>query len=169
MLLEIVCKKLTIFHALQICARALPESVIFRRDFHGILPEILKPEILKPELRQIQYYCQRSVYYPEMFSNILNFCEIKPNNLQIFGSLNFREINKFDLISYCYSTAVHTFTECATASSPPGRKPARQRATMLAFARATMQLVASTRWACCRAWVSMSWIACISIGLSEIL
>ena len=40
---------------LQIFARALPESVIFRRDFYGILPE----------LRQIQHYCQRSVIYPE--------------------------------------------------------------------------------------------------------
>ena len=89
MLREIVCKKLTFFHALQIFARALPESVIFRRDFHGILPE--------PELRQIQHYCQRSVYYPEIFSNnvILKLCQIKPQNLQIFGSLNFRGIAKF--------------------------------------------------------------------------
>ena len=28
------------FHALQFVARALPESIIFRRDFRGILPEL---------------------------------------------------------------------------------------------------------------------------------
>ena len=45
---EIVCKKLTFFRVLQIFARVLPESNIFRRDFHKILPE----------LRQIQHFCQ---------------------------------------------------------------------------------------------------------------
>ena len=85
MLREIVCKKLTFFHALQIFARALPESVIFRRDFPGILPE----------LRQLQHYCQRSVIYPEISSNILKVCEIKPKNLQIVGLSNVRRIIKF--------------------------------------------------------------------------
>ena len=41
-------------------ARSLPKSVIFRRDFHGNLPE----QILEPELRQnsIQNFYRRSVY-----------------------------------------------------------------------------------------------------------
>ena len=34
-------------------------------------------QILEPELRQSQHYCQRSVYYPDIFSNILTFRHTK--------------------------------------------------------------------------------------------
>ena len=59
---------------------------ILRPDI-TLFKQILEPDItlfkriLKPELRQIQHYCQISVYYPEIFSNILKFREIKPQNL----------------------------------------------------------------------------------------
>ena len=65
------------------------------------------------ELRQIQHDCQRSVHYPEFFSNILKCCEIKPKNLHTVNKISASysahkisgESSKFNLMSYCYPTA----------------------------------------------------------------